>query len=315
MHKKAAIAVWGVIALVILALTTYEIIFWFGTPASLIDPDRDNYVTTKDNINLYYSVYGDSGPRIVLLHSGAWSSVEYNGLIQELKQEYVVYAFDLPGFGKSDKPQKRYTIPYITAQMDDAFNQLFANQSIHLVGASAGGTVALQLARQYPGMVQSLTLIDPLGFGEEINQVALWAQIPVLTELVLYPNRPVFDYVMNEGFQWHDAIDEDVRQTLFEESQLPKSSRAKLSILRATMSSNKVDSEIVTTMADAAAHITQPVLLLWGQHDSYAPAAQRLRAKELMPQAVVPELLPTGHFAHIEAPEQVAQQIKQFIQP
>lgn len=316
MKKKVAIMFWGIIGLVMLILLTYEIIFWFGTPVTVLNPDNDSYVTV-DDVNIYYTVHGtDRGterPAIILLHSGAWSSLEYDAVIAQLKDNFIVYAFDMPGFGKSDKPQTKYSLDYLSQTMSTAMSQLSIGPA-HIVGASMGGTVALQMAANNPEQIQSLTLIDPLGFGNEINKAALWAQIPIVAEVVVFPNRPVFDYVVDEGLQWHENIHEDTRQKLFEVSKLPKASRAKLSILRTMISANHIAPDVITMVDDAARRTYQPVLILWGERDTYAPPTQREHAIELMPQTIAPELFSTGHFTHIEAPKQVANEITAFIQ-
>ena len=66
-----------------------------------------------------------------------------------------VYAPDLPGFGRTEKPRARYAIPYfarfIERYMDDR-----GLRSAAVVGASLGGRIALELALEQPNRVRKL---------------------------------------------------------------------------------------------------------------------------------------------------------------
>ncbi len=105
------------------------------------------------------------GPNLVLLiHGNMSSSYHYLPLIDRLDSErFRVIAVDLRGFGDSSY---RHRFDSLRALTDDVASLL---ETLHLkpmtvVGWSAGGGVALQLAAFYPQFVKKLFLIDSMSY-------------------------------------------------------------------------------------------------------------------------------------------------------
>lgn len=72
-----------------------------------------------------------------------------------------VIAVDLPGFGDSHKPlDGGYDAPWFAAALAELLDELGLD-SAHLAGNSMGGRVAIELALQEPGRVESLSLLSP----------------------------------------------------------------------------------------------------------------------------------------------------------
>lgn len=106
---------------------------------------------------------------VVLVHSvnAAASAYEVRPLFERLSASRPVWTFDLPGFGRSDRSDRRYTIRLMT----DALHAVVA----HVREAHGGATVdalALSLSSEYlaraanerPGDYRTLALVSPTGF-------------------------------------------------------------------------------------------------------------------------------------------------------
>jgi pimeloyl-ACP methyl ester carboxylesterase len=125
---------------------------------------------------------------IVCLHSSAASGKQWRRLVADgaaSGQDWHWHTPDL--FGHGGHPGWPELMP---SQLAVEANGVLAGlpfgpgQGFHLVGHSYGGAVALQIALQQPGRVQSLTLYEPVAFGvlpalgpnepewEEISDVA-----------------------------------------------------------------------------------------------------------------------------------------------
>lgn len=112
------------------------------------------------HVKLHYLLAG-KGPPVVLLH-GLASSAELNwkapGVLAELAKDHQVIALDLPGHGRSDKPEK--AAAYGKQVVEDVALLLdhLKIQKAHIVGYSIGGMVALRFLADHPDRVLSGTL-------------------------------------------------------------------------------------------------------------------------------------------------------------
>ncbi len=93
---------------------------------------------------------GGGKPALVLVPGLVVSSRNVAPTGRLLQEAFSVYALDLPGFGKSDKPAKVLTVPQLAAAllawMDDA-----GLPDAHLFGNSFGCQVIVEAACQQPG--------------------------------------------------------------------------------------------------------------------------------------------------------------------
>jgi pimeloyl-ACP methyl ester carboxylesterase len=95
---------------------------------------------------------------VLLLHGNMSSSLFWDVALGRLLPQYTVYALDLRGFGASS-----YVRP-ITELSDFAqdvkqFSDALGLRSFDLIGWSMGGGVAMQVAADYPELVNKLVLI------------------------------------------------------------------------------------------------------------------------------------------------------------
>ena len=112
-------------------------------------------------IRVHYYVAGTrEGPAIVLVHGLGGRSENWLPMLPYLTRAgYRVYMIDLPGFGRSDRPQNfSYSMraqAFIVAQFMNALNLNEAD----LAGWSMGGWVAQFVAAEHPEHVRRLILV------------------------------------------------------------------------------------------------------------------------------------------------------------
>ena len=98
-------------------------------------------------VKIHYVVEGTGEP--VLLIHGLYSSAAINwqltGVMGELAKDHQVIAFDLPGHGRSDKPEN--DAAYGLAIIDDVIALLdhLVVKKVHVVGYSLGGMITVKL--------------------------------------------------------------------------------------------------------------------------------------------------------------------------
>ena len=109
--------------------------------------------------------YAESGfgETVLLLHSSASSGAQWRYLTESLQETYRFLAPDLYGYGETDAWPGQGPLGLAEeAALADA--DLGNSDTLHLVGHSYGGAVALQFALQHADRLRSLTLIEPVAF-------------------------------------------------------------------------------------------------------------------------------------------------------
>jgi len=109
------------------------------------------------------------GPPVLLLHSvnAAASAAEVRPMFEELQKTHTVYAFDLPGYGLSERRAMRYTIRTMTdsiAQVAQWIKDRHPGLSVWGVGTSLSCEFLTRCAVEQPTLFTALTLVSPTGF-------------------------------------------------------------------------------------------------------------------------------------------------------
>src|ERR1700674_4436887 len=112
-----------------------------------------------------HHMHGGRGTPVLFIHGlGSSSYMEWRFNLEFAAARHRVYAPDLPGFGRTEKPRARYGIPYFT-RFIERYMEGRGLRSAAVVGASLGGRVALELALENPHLVRKLVLVNALGLG------------------------------------------------------------------------------------------------------------------------------------------------------
>jgi pimeloyl-ACP methyl ester carboxylesterase len=121
-------------------------------------PADSGYVPVN-GIKVYYEVYGQGRP-IVLLH-GAFYTIEMNWgqIIPELSKTRKVIAIELQGHGHTPFSDRKLDFPTLASDVEGVMNHLKVD-SADVAGYSMGGSVAYQLAIQSPKRVRKLVIIS-----------------------------------------------------------------------------------------------------------------------------------------------------------
>ena len=108
---------------------------------------------------LAYRVWGTPGaPPLVLLHGLGEGGADWDGVAPAFARHYRVYAPDLRGHGRSDRPGD-YSVELMEADVLGFLDALQLDR-VDLIGHSMGGLVGYLLAGDHPGRVRRLILED-----------------------------------------------------------------------------------------------------------------------------------------------------------
>lgn len=121
-----------------------------------VEGTADGAIVEVGDARLYAEVAG-TGPPVVLLHTGISDRTMWAGQFRSFQVGYRVVRYDARGYGKTQAP----VAPYAPHEDLFAIMDAFGIQRAHLIGASMGGTTAIDAALAEPERVAGLVLVAP----------------------------------------------------------------------------------------------------------------------------------------------------------
>ncbi len=113
--------------------------------------------------NLFAAI-GGSGPPLVLLHGYPQTHLCWHAVVEDLARHFTVIAFDLPGYGASDKPPADASLqPYTKRAMAGAIARAMTSigfERFAVAGHDRGGRVAYRMALDHPERVTKVAVLD-----------------------------------------------------------------------------------------------------------------------------------------------------------
>lgn len=121
-------------------------------------PSTTGYVPL-DGIDMYYEVYGEGDP-VVLLH-GAYMTIDLNWakVIPELSKTKKVIAVEMQGHGHTADTDRPFNYKDLAADIAGLLKHLNIDKA-DLIGYSFGGTVAFKTAIDFPEMIDKMIIIS-----------------------------------------------------------------------------------------------------------------------------------------------------------
>jgi pimeloyl-ACP methyl ester carboxylesterase len=244
---------------------------------------------------IHYLVGGEGRP-LVLVHGLGSRAESWLPLMPALtKQHHRVYAIDLLGYGRSEKPDVDYAIGTQSSVVRD----FMASQGLaqaDLAGWSMGGWVALNLAAEHPELVRRLVVFDGAGMRY---------QLP-MNPSVLRPKTPRdFDAMMAiltpHPRQIPEFLARGILRQMFETDWV--TGRALDSMLTGK---ELLDGRL--------GRVTMPVLIVWGKQDVLTPLSVGESMHLEMPQSRLDVFDDCGHLAPTECRGRVLPEVLRFLE-
>src|SRR5438270_13126167 len=117
-------------------------------------------------VSMHYYCAGRRGTPIVLIHGLGSSAETWAALMPLLSNECLVYAPDLPGFGKTPLAPEGTNISIHVLYLE-RFLDVLGYPRVTLVGNSLGGWIATRFAVEHPERVNRLYLLNGAGLRRE----------------------------------------------------------------------------------------------------------------------------------------------------
>lgn len=148
----------------------------FAAPAK--SAELESRFARFDNIKVHYQTSGKGKDALVFVHGWTCNADFWRGQTAAFSGARVI-AIDLPGHGKSDKPQTDYTMAYFAKSIEAVMRDAGVTRAV-LVGHSMGTPVVRQFYRLYPEKTLALVFVDgglrPLATKEQAAQFTVMLQ-------------------------------------------------------------------------------------------------------------------------------------------
>lgn len=276
--------------------------------------DADSQFIEVNGLNVHYKKFGSGEPVFILLHGFGASLFSWREVTAPLAEIGTVIAYDRPAFGLTERPMEwEGESPYSQeAQIElviGLMDALGVEKAI-LVGNSAGGTISMLTALQYPERVESLILVDPAVYAG--GGAPAWIR-PLLKTLQMNRVGPLFArQIQTRGPElvevaWHDPgkITPDVMEGYQKPLRVENWDKA---LWYLTVSSRE------SGLAERLDELTLPILVITGDDDRIVPTEQSVRLAGELPNAGLVVIPQSGHVPHEETPAEFMQAVIQFLE-
>ncbi len=226
------------------------------------------------------------GPPLVLLHRStgylAWGSLE-----DALAARFRVIVPDLPGFGRSERPDWARDPRDLAVLMQRLIERLDL-EGVTLVGLGFGGFVAAELAAINESRLGALVLVGAAGLkpveGEILDQM-------------LIPFQEYIDAGFNEEASFEAHYGEDVDGDIKDVWDF-----SRIMTARITWSPYMFSRQLPHLLGE----VTTPALVVWGDNDRIVPQTCGRQYAELLGDARFETIAACGHLVELDQPEALA---------
>lgn len=230
----------------------------------------------------------DARVGVILIHGLGGSMDDWKNVIPALAADFHVVAFDLPGFGKSDKGSQDYSPTRYARLAHFLADRYFQEKAYHIVGHSMGGAIALRFAAQRPLRFQRLVLIDAAGILHP--QVISKFQAGSMLERASGVQQ-------TRGFaeRLSGRILEQVDRLPISPIDIANSALGREHVLQGGPEKIAALELAGEDFSNAITSVTEPTLVLWGDDDMTVPQRTGKVLAARMPHAHLEIISGSGH--------------------
>ena len=268
-----------------------------------------------------YSLTGDSSRNLVVLMHGLTTPKEvFDDLTEVLvSKEFQVLAFDFYGRGLSDhiqpiESEKVYVDQ--TIELIEKFVPFQSDRNIHLLGYSAGGSIASMVAVEIENLVSSLTLVASTGLPYSPTSPALFDMLETV-----YSNGEI-----------NEELKKSVEELIFNEFQLIKNSDTREKLLGLIVERGFWNHDTIQTVRghlkatggylgdssinhifEKIRYLNIPTFILCGEKDNWVNPEAGRKMNSLITSSKIVEFEGISHWAFLQEPEIYSEKIIDFL--
>ena len=254
---------------------------------------------------------GTGHKNVILLHGSGCDNAKLSWfeVMQSFNDEYTIYAPDLLGYGKSDKPmdlcgEKFYDIHIQSIRQ---ITEQLGLETFMLAGLSMGGAVAIGYALNYPMQVKVLIPVDTWGISPTLpfHKFSYW--------YIHKTNLTVFQYKWIAKSKWlakwfigysligdKSKITDEIVDEVWEACKNDNAGKSMQDYQRSSCDKNNA----IPFYKNKLNKLTMPIVFVHGERDNLVPTKHLDGIKEILPNAKVYILKGCKHWSVKEKPNE-----------
>ncbi len=291
---------------------------------SLIITDANGYP-----VQIAYGEKGTGKPLFLFHGVGSWS-YNWRHSIQPLSKHFRVICFDAKGYGFSEKPLSRREQSGHQIIESERIIRALCDEPAVVVAESLGALIALALAQENPQMIARLVVLNVPIFPQRLPHWGMWLLSQMPLEIVqtidslrlahlLAPLVREIMAVERRGVLFDPSIltQQDVYWMTYPFIEFPGTLTKVAEELRLAaqeiehLQVNKPN--ILSKIQNNLHAIKCPTLILWGEQDSWFPASDGEKLRQLIPNTQLQILPNCCHDASSGACDAVNAAIVKFL--
>ncbi|MCL5429333.1 MAG: alpha/beta hydrolase [Chloroflexi bacterium] len=264
-----------------------------------------------DNWKLYYEGRG-KGKAILFLHGTPTSAFLWRNQIKALSKSYRVYAIDLPGWARSEKPAgfdyKLSSYANILKQFLEKIGERKVILGIHDLGASIGMT----FYGLYPEMVSKLILMDTFAYLPFLKRLGWKVLYQFLCKIPLF-HRALWYWSVRKSdiFATLAFYNKKLAVKELVENYRELAINSEIADYK-TFTVNGMDG-IWGAVERNSFKVTVPTLILWAENDTLFPTSAAKRLHQNINGSILKTIPQCGHWLQEERPEEVNKHVLEFL--
>jgi pimeloyl-ACP methyl ester carboxylesterase len=254
-----------------------------------------------------YEVFGE-GPPVVLVHGTPVRSYLWRNIVPALAESHSVYAYDLLGYGESEKGEGQDVSIPVQARLLGELAEAWGLDAPAIAGHDIGG-----------GIVLRAHLLEGVGFSRiaVLDAVVLtpWLSEPRSSTWHVREYEEAYEAMPDHLFgaffsAYLGETNSNLGEEAFEVYLAPWRGEGgrRAFVRQALQFEERHTGEIEPWLGS----VEVPVLVAWGEEDGWLDPSQAPRLREEIPGSELELISEAGHFVQEDAPEEIAKVLASF---
>jgi pimeloyl-ACP methyl ester carboxylesterase len=256
-------------------------------------------------VELFVRQVAGEGVPTVFVHGHPTHSEDWVGFLERVRGP--AFAFDLPGWGRSQRPRDfDYSMDGLAAFCGRFLDH--AGIGGYRLAVHDWGSVGLIAAQAHPGRLRSLVVINAVPLFEPFRWhwvARLWRTRGIGELTYLTQTRPAAAMLLRQASGDRRAMPRELVDSIWRYRQRG-TGRQVLELYRSA------DPERLAAAGEGLGRLTCPALVVWGQRDPYLGPELGRGYVDRLPNAQLLEVPDGGHWPWIDRPE-VVDRVVEFL--